>query len=246
MPTGTIDWRGGWAGTSSIGYTGTSTITYYPMDAVYYDGTSYIATGTAAIGSPVPPVDLGPTGHWDRLAIGFPGNGLSQMAGLYTQTVNGPTANSNVETSIIGAGNGTLSIPANGFRVGDTFTCKAAGHISSANNDLRLRVKADSVSLADTGMFNYNTSGSELTFDLELTFVIRNVGGTGTAEILTKGFLRTIKNSNLSVNGYSFEYTNNTTFNTTIANTLDITVQWDQNVPTDIFYTDILVLNKVF
>jgi hypothetical protein len=72
MPTGTIDWRGGWVGTP--GPTGASTITYYEMDAVYYEGSSYICKGASApIGSVPPPYALGVGEPWDRLAIGVTG-----------------------------------------------------------------------------------------------------------------------------------------------------------------------------
>ena len=81
MPTGTIDWRGGWYGTTETGFTGSSLIEYYSMDAVYYDGSSYIATKTVAIGSPPPVADVGATGSWDRLALGGTATGATGIAG---------------------------------------------------------------------------------------------------------------------------------------------------------------------
>lgn len=166
--------------------------------------------------------------------------------GLFTQTGNTDYISGTSEQSIIDGGLGTLTVGANQFQVGDTFHAEIKGHLSSNNDFLQFRVKADSVVLADSTSIQYNTSGDDTLMTLDLYFVIRQTGTTGNAEILTKGFLRTIKNSNFSVNGYSFEDINNTTFDTTISNTLDITIQFDATDPQTYIYTDLIVLNKLY
>jgi hypothetical protein len=169
-----------------------------------------------------------------------------QAYGLFTQT--GTTANISgvTEQSIIDGGLGTLSVGANQFQVGDTFHAEIKGHLSNNNDFLQFRVKGDSVVLADSTSIQYNTSGDDTLFTLDIYFVIRQVGSASIASILTKGFLRTVKNSNFSVNGYSFESENNSTFDTTIANTLDITIQFDAADPQTYIYTDFFVLNKIY
>jgi hypothetical protein len=169
-----------------------------------------------------------------------------QAYGLFTQT--GTTANISgvTEQSIIDGGLGTLSVGANQFQVGDTFHAEIKGHLSNNNDFLQFRVKGDSVVLADSSSIQYNTSGDDTLFTLDIYFVIRQVGSASIASILTKGFLRTVKNSNFSVNGYSFESENNSTFDTTIANTLDITIQFDAADPQTYIYTDFFVLNKIY
>lgn len=47
--------------------------------------------------------------------------GFGDLFGLYAQTVQSATVTGTTETSIIGTGVGSLSIPANAFRVGDFF-----------------------------------------------------------------------------------------------------------------------------
>ncbi len=49
-----------------------------------------------------------------------------------------------------------------------------------------------------------------------------------------------------TVEGFSFNSINNTTFDTTINNTLDVTVQWGSNNAGNSIYSDIFVLNKIY
>lgn len=168
------------------------------------------------------------------------------VVGFFSQT--GSTANlsGTSEQSIIGPGTGTLSVAANQFRVGDTFSVYVSGHLSNNNDSLQFRVKSDSVILADSGMVNYNTSGDEVNFSMEITFQILAIGGPGSASIQTRAFWKTVKNSNFTVNGYSFESTNNTTFDTTDGNNLDITIEFDNTNPSTYLYTEMLVLDKLY
>ena len=166
--------------------------------------------------------------------------------GLFSQTGTSSTVSGTTEQTIIGGGVGTLGVPANGFRPGDSFHAVIRGHLSNNNDDMRIRVKSDSIALGDSGLINYNTSGDDVLLSLDIYFTVNKIGGAGTAEILTKGFLKTTKSSNFTVNGYAFTSINNTTFNTTIPNTLDVTWQFDATDPSTYVYSDYLVLNKVY
>lgn len=169
-----------------------------------------------------------------------------QAYGLFTQTGTTSNISGTTEQSIIDGGLGTLSVGANQFQVGDTFHAEIKGHLSNNNDFLQFRIKSSAVTLADSTSIQYNTSGDNTLFTLDIYFVVRQVGAAGVASMLTKGFLRTIKNSNFSVNGYSFESENNSTFDTTIANTLDVTIQFDAADPQTYIYTDFFVLNKIY
>jgi len=175
-----------------------------------------------------------------------PNDDFRIIYGLYSQT--GETANisGTTEQTIIGPGVGTLTVPANGFTAGDTFKATIRGHLSNGNNDFRIRVYSDSAILTDTGFINYNTSGEEVLMDIDLDFVITSIGGAGVGEILSKGKIRTIKNSNFTVNGYSFETHNTTTFNTTIENVLNVTIEFDTTSSDTYVYTDFFTLTKVY
>lgn len=175
-----------------------------------------------------------------------PNEDFRVMYGLYSQTGGTGNISGTTEQSIVGPGVGTLSIPANGFSVGDTFKAIIRGHLSNANNDFRIRVYSDSTILADTGFINYNTAGDEVLMDLDLDFVILSLGRPTDASVLTKGKLRTIKNSNFTVNGYSFETHNSTTFDTTVDSLLDVTIEFNASAADTYIYTDFLTLTKVY
>jgi len=167
--------------------------------------------------------------------------------GLFSQTVNGPTVtNTTTETNILGTGVGSLSVPANVFMVGDSFHITVIGHLSSKNNDdLRIRVKSGGVVLVDTG--NINMPGlTNQHFELNLDFTIRAIGPAGVASIASGGQFTYIKDASSAFEGVDFSVINNTTFDTTVLNTLTITAQWDAANPLNSIYTEIVTLTKTY
>ena len=142
---------------------------------------------------------------------------------------------------------GTLSVPANGFAVGDAFHCKLGGYIDSVNNtDVEIRIKSNgTIILAESGLIQLPAMTQKV-FEIELDFVIRSIGGTGSAEVLTMGEINYVQNSGTSFEGYNFCTSNNTTFDTTIANTLDITWEWKTGSSQNSVTTDIANLRKTY
>ena len=167
--------------------------------------------------------------------------------GLYSQTSNStPITNTTTETTLIGSGVGTLSVPANGFKVGDSFRADFGGILSSLNNaTLNIRVKTGAVSLATSGIQTLPSTSNSI-FLLTLNFTIRAIGGPGVASIVTLGTFYDIKQSNDQQQGFSFNFVNNTTFDTTVSNTLDVTAQWGAASNSNSIYSDIFVLNKIY
>lgn len=167
--------------------------------------------------------------------------------GLFSQTGNSAVVSATtIETTIIDGGVGTLSVPANGFQIGDSFRVIMGGVINAGNNeDIQLRVKSDSVVLADSGMQNLIGSTNDI-WVLQIDFTVRSIGAAGVASIVTLGVFTTHKTSNNTSSGFSFNTLNNSTFDTTIDNTLDITVEWDTNSGSNSIYSDIFVLNKIY
>lgn len=115
-------------------------------------------------------------------------------SGLFAQTSNStPVAASITEGSLIDGGVGTLSVPANGFKVGDSFTCNISGIMSAQNNNtLTIRVKTGSVVLADSGHLTMPSITNQV-WDLNIYFTIRKIGAAGVAEIVTLGQLHILK-----------------------------------------------------
>jgi hypothetical protein len=167
--------------------------------------------------------------------------------GLYTQTETGNNVTaSTTESSIVGGGLGTLTVPANGFQVGDSFHAIIKGHISSANNQtLRIRVKSGSVLLADTGLITLPQITSKH-FKLDIDFTVRALGSAGSSSIVSGGEFTYSKDASNAFEGSNFSVENNTTFNTTISNTLDITVQWGSNNASNSIYSEIFTLSKTY
>jgi hypothetical protein len=168
-------------------------------------------------------------------------------AGLFAQTANSTIiTGTTVESSLINGGVGTLSVPANGFAVGDSFRAIFGGVLNAANNQtIRIRVKTGSVILLDSGAQSITNITNDV-FSLNVDFTIRQLGTAGVASIVSLGSFHYTKTSNASIQGFAFNVINNTTFNTTINNTLDVTVQWGSNNAGNSIYSDIFVLNKTY
>ena len=167
--------------------------------------------------------------------------------GLFSQTVDGPVVtNTLVESSILGTGVGSLSVPAGAFKVGDSFHIVVIGHLSSRNNDdLRIRVKSGAVVLVDTGFINMPSITNQH-FELNLDFTVRAIGGAGVASIASGGQFTYVKTGFVSFEGVDFSVVNNTTFDTTVNNTLSITVQWNAANALNSIYTEIVTLTKTY
>lgn len=189
---------------------------------------------------------MGDCGFGFQAANGNPG-GLATVYGLFAQTGDSiPVTNTTTEGSLIDGGVGTLSVPANGFSIGDSFRADFAGTLSSLNNsDITIRVKSGSVILSTSGTQTLPSTSND-TWLLSINFTIRALGGPGVASIVTVGTFYDIKKSNNQQQGFSFNTVNNTTFDTTVANTLDVTAQWGAASASNSIYSDIFVLNKIY
>jgi hypothetical protein len=172
---------------------------------------------------------------------------LTSNYGLFNQTGSStPVTNTTDELTLLDGGVGTLTVPANGFKKGDAFHVILTGDISAVNNNtLEIRIKADGVVLVDTGVITLaGTTNKD--WELEIYFSINEVGAAGVASISTGGNFNYIKDAGGALEGTVFSFINNTTFDTTISNTLEITAQWGAaNVGNSIF-SQICTLNKTF
>lgn len=174
-------------------------------------------------------------------------NPLGYIRGLFAQTANStPITNTTVETSLINGGVGSLSVPADAFKAGDSFRAIVAGVLNVANNQtIRIRVKDGTSVLVDSGPQNITNITGDV-FSLNIDFTVRQIGGAGVASIVTLGTFHYVKTSNGAVQGFAFNAINNTTFDTTTSNTLDITVEWGAADPGNSIFSDICVLNKTY
>ena len=173
----------------------------------------------------------------------IPGNSY----GLYNQIGSStPVTNTTNETSLLDGGVGSLSIPANGFTVGDAFFAAMTGHISSVNNHtLQIRIKTGEILLADTGLITMPQTTSKH-WTLDISFTINQIGIAGIASISTGGKFIFNKDASNAFEGTTFSTENNSTFDTTINNTLSITAQWGTANTGDSIYSNIFSLSKLY
>jgi hypothetical protein len=168
--------------------------------------------------------------------------------GLFAQTANSTLiTNTTVESSLINGGVGTLTIPANAFQVGDSFRAVFGGVMNANNNqNIRIRVKAGSIVLLDSGAQNLGSSVINDVWSLNIDFTIRAIGAAGVASIVSLGSFHYTKTNNASVQGFGFNTVNNTTFDTTVSNALNVTAQWGNASSGNNIYSDIFILNKIY
>jgi hypothetical protein len=171
----------------------------------------------------------------------------SNNYGLFVQTGNSTViTNTVVESTLINGGIGTLTVPANGFSVGDSFRGVFGGVLNAVNNQtIRVRVKAGAVVLLDSGAQPITNITNDI-FSLNIDFTIRALGAAGVASIVSLGAFHYTKTVNGTIQGFAFNVVNNTTFDTTVSNTLDVTVQWGAANPGNSIYSDIFILNKTY
>jgi len=157
--------------------------------------------------------------------------GFGDLYGLYAQTAaSTPIGNTTTEGTLIGSGVGGLSVPADAFRVGDSFHAKIGGTWEVVNNahTITFRIKVNGTEVATTGVIaNLQETDQPRAWELELDFTIISLGsgGVGSGQLCTNGNLCYIQD-NLDYEGTVFQDTQD--LDTTAANTLDITAQWGQ------------------
>jgi len=173
------------------------------------------------------------------------GGAVGTLYGLYAQTVQSATINTAPEQSIIGTGVGTLSVPANSFAVGDSFHGKIGGKINAtgggSRSEIILRIKTGATVLATTGVFDLDNATNQ-GWECELDFTIATIGAAGT--ICTNGNFAYTKDGSRQVFGYIFQDVQ--PIDTTVANTLDITVEWNVINAGDDIYSANFVLFKTY
>ena len=162
--------------------------------------------------------------------------------GLYAQTTQSATlTNTTTETSIVGTGAGSLTIAANGYVVGDSYHAKIGGVISAQNNDtITIRIKKGSTVLATTGTLTLEAV-TNMAWECEIDFTVAAIGATGS--MCTNGNFAYNRDTG-SLEGFVFQDVE--TFDTTIANTLEITAEWGQAKTQDTIHSANFVLHKTY
>jgi len=144
---------------------------------------------------------------------------------LFTQTANKTIANTTTETTVIGTGVGTVTLPANFFTVGKTIRYKTKGYLSGTNGDnITTKIKLGSVT-AVTDTSALPATLTNVIFDLEISLTCRTVGATGT--VIGEGrVLLSGGQGFATVTMLPLLMTTTATVDTTASNAFDVTFTW--------------------
>jgi hypothetical protein len=172
---------------------------------------------------------------------------LTSNYGLFNQTGSStPVLGTDPTGSLLDGGIGTLSIPANGFNKGDAFHVMMSGKLSAVqNHQLEISIESDGIILANTGTITMPIV-SDKNWRLDINFSINEIGGAGTAEIASSGVFTFRENPAGTVVTEIFSTINNTTFDTTINNTLVIKAIWSNSNASDSIYSQTFTLHKIY
>ena len=174
-------------------------------------------------------------------------NGNNVNFRVFAQTTNSTTITATTsELTLIGGGVGSLTVPANGFQVGDSFRLDMGGVMSAQNgNTITIRLKSGSVNLGSSGALTMPGITNQVWY-LTTTFTIRAIGAAGVASIVSLSQFHILKAASGTQEGFAWNTVNSTTFDTTTSNTLNITAQFSSNNANNSIYSDIFTLSKTY
>ena len=162
----------------------------------------------------------------------------TKVGNLYVGTAD--TANVN-NGSIVPTGLGTLTIPANGFNIGDSFHLVMAGVCTfTAGQTITITLVANAIVIGTIVVSTESTATPPNPWELEGDFTIRSIGVTASV-VINFDFTYVGTNQNAFVGGRSVEVN---TINTTISNTLGVTAVCSNGGDTII--TRLMYLKKMF
>lgn len=199
----------------------------------------HAAASTTAIASMRTPAGTAPTSpnegeFWNdstQKSMIFYASAIKQsMVGtIFTQTADATVTNTVTETSIIGAGVGTLTLPANFFTAGKSIRIRIGGIYSTplaATPSVIVKIKYGSTVLASATTTSLLSGASGLEFEGQATITCRTTGSSGT--VVAHG---AIEYGTGIAGQNSIDALNNggaaTTINTTTSNAIDCTITWD-------------------
>lgn len=146
--------------------------------------------------------------------------------GIFRQTASVTIVNSAAETTLIGSGVGSVTLPANFITPGMTFKVRGFGlHTAAANPSVEVKIKFGTTILLDTGIVTSGNSTNAL-LDIEAWITCRSSGAGGT--VFAQGWYREHTGGASGGTSTSFNMVNTsaTTVDTTAAQTINITWQW--------------------
>lgn len=109
----------------------------------------------------------------------------SRSGAIFSQTADQSVTNTVTETTMIGAGVGTLTLPANFFTIGKTIRIKLSGVYSTVavtGDTVTVKVKYGSTVIATKATSSLLTGATNLSWWGEIVITCRTTGATGTVQ----------------------------------------------------------------
>jgi len=148
------------------------------------NGAAALPTWQAAGGGGSGTVSTGTLGQVAYYAAnGTTVSGRAGVFGLFTATATATVANTGSETTLIGSGVGSLTIPSADLYAGKTVRVKARGYWSTlgiAAGNITINLKGGSTVLATTGAVAVPLSQSSDYWEVDAEIVVYSTGGAGT------------------------------------------------------------------
>ena len=165
-----------------------------------------------------------------------------QIYSIFSQIVDQTVVNTAAETTIIGGGTptSTLTIPPNFFTAGMVFRYTTGGLFRTSTNNIsaRFRLRNSGV-LFDSGLLVFSNRVILATpWNVEATFAY--MGGT----VMVTNFNFSYNAGN-DARGFTSQQSNNT-FNATVSNTLNFTIQWSVSSADNTITTNFGVVQKIY
>lgn len=153
--------------------------------------------------------------------------GIKQMLSgtIFTQTADKTVTNTLDETSIVGTGVGTLTLPANFFVAGKTIRIMMSGVYSTVavtGDTVTIKVKHGSTVLASKATTGLVTGATNLFWESELLVTCRSTGAAGTVQV--SGGVRYQIASAVIVGDELNNSAGTSTLDTTVSALFDVTV----------------------
>jgi lysophospholipase L1-like esterase len=177
------------------------------------------------------------------LGVTSSGNIVEFQKIKFTQTTTAAIIANDNELSLISGGTGTLVIPANYMTLGKTFRVTLRGKYSTDlvnPAQMNWRIKLGSTTIAQTGNSGLGTNTIDANYQITADFTCRSIGTGGTVMAQGMFFTETGPGANGMDNGFAVA-----TVNTTIANTFDLTVDFNDGSAGNSCYAYILIFEEV-
>jgi hypothetical protein len=167
----------------------------------------------------------------------------SGMVRRFAQTATVTVANTTTETTLVGAGAGSMVIPQGWLYAGSTIEVEARGYYSAlALADPRIRVKLGSTAFCDAGATIDVAAATNRTWSMSCTITTRAAPGSSVATI-GQGLAHYMTDSTTTHASVANTATSNVATNANI--TADVTVQWDAASASNTLTLTTLVLRIV-